>query len=50
MAQETIDALRAEVKSLQIELEAVKRSRDQYQMEANEMKKQIKMLQRQLKK
>jgi uncharacterized ParB-like nuclease family protein len=50
MAAETIESLRAEVKSLQIELDAVKRSRDQYQLECGELKKQIKILQRQLKK
>lgn len=50
LAQETIESLRQEVRGLQIELEAVKRSRDQYQLENSEMKKQIKALQRQLKK
>lgn len=50
LAKETIDSLRSEVKNLRIELEAVKKSRDQYQMECSEMKKQIKMLQRQLNK
>jgi septal ring factor EnvC (AmiA/AmiB activator) len=50
LAQETIESLRAEVKSLTVELEAVKRSRDQYQIEVNELKKQIKIYQRQLKK
>ncbi len=50
LAKETIDSLRSEVKNLRIELEAVKKSRDQYQMECSEMKKQIKILQRQLSK
>jgi len=50
LAQETIESLREEVKSLRVELDAVKRSRDQYQMECSELKKQIKILQRQLKK
>lgn len=50
MAQETIDELRQQVKNLTIELEAVKKSRDQYQMECSQLKKQIGMYQRQLKK
>ena len=49
MAKETIESLRAEIRTLTVELEAVKRSRDQYQMENNELKKQIKMLQRKAK-
>jgi hypothetical protein len=50
MAQETIDDLRQQVKNLTIELEAVKKSRDQYQMECTQLKKQVGMYQRQLKK
>lgn len=50
LAKETIDSLRNEVKILRVELDAVKKSRDQYQLENGELKKQIKMLQRQLKK
>jgi uncharacterized ParB-like nuclease family protein len=50
MAQETIDELRQQVKNLTIELEAVKKSRDQYQMECSQLKKQVGMYQRQLKK
>jgi uncharacterized ParB-like nuclease family protein/transcriptional regulator with XRE-family HTH domain len=50
MAQETIDELRQQVRNLTIELEAVKKSRDQYQMECSQLKKQVGMYQRQLKK
>ena len=50
MAQETIEDLRQQVKNLTIELEAVKKSRDQYQMECTQLKKQVSMYQRQLKK
>jgi uncharacterized ParB-like nuclease family protein len=50
MAQETIDELRQQVKNLTIELEAVKKSRDQYQMECSQLRKQVGMYQRQLKK
>lgn len=50
MAQETIAELRQQVKNLTIELEAVKKSRDQYQMECTQLKKQVAMYQRQLKK
>lgn len=50
MAQDTIDELRQQVKNLTIELEAVKKSRDQYQMECTQLKKQVGMYQRQLKK
>lgn len=50
MAHETIESLRAEVRNLTVELEAVKRSRDQYQTECSQLKKQITMQQRQLKK
>jgi len=50
LAKETIDELRAIVKNLNVELEAVKKSRDQYQRECTELKKQVKMYQNQLKK
>ena len=50
LAKETIDELRAIVKNLNVELEAVKKSRDQYQRECNELRKQCKMYQNQLKK
>jgi len=49
MAQETIESLREDVKRLQIELNAVKRSRDQYMTECSELKRQVKMYQNQLK-
>jgi uncharacterized ParB-like nuclease family protein len=45
-AKETIDSLREQVKILSVELEAVKKSRDQYQKECSELLKQIKILQR----
>ena len=50
LAQETIEELRATVKNLTLELDAVKRSRDQFQRECAELKKQVKMYQNQLKK
>jgi uncharacterized ParB-like nuclease family protein/FtsZ-binding cell division protein ZapB len=50
LAKETIDELRTIVKNLNVELEAVKKSRDQYQRENAELKKQVKMYQNQLKK
>jgi uncharacterized tellurite resistance protein B-like protein len=49
-ATSLIDELREELRITKIELNAVKQSRDQYQSENNQMKSQIKMLQRQLKK
>ena len=45
-----IDDLRAEIKLLQVELESVKASRDRYQWENAELKKQVAAQQRQLKK
>ncbi len=50
LAQETIESLRAEIKNLTIELSSVKMSRDQFQRECAELKKQVKMYQNQLKK
>jgi uncharacterized ParB-like nuclease family protein/FtsZ-binding cell division protein ZapB len=50
LAKETIDELRSIVKNLNMELDAVKKSRDQYQRENAELKKQVKMYQNQLKK
>ena len=50
LAQETIEELRTTVKNLNLELDAVKRSRDQFQRECAELKKQVKMYQNQLKK
>ena len=49
MAADTIDSLREELRVLKIELAAVKQSRDQYQSESGELKKQIAMQQRQIK-
>ena len=49
MAEETIADLRAEVRSLKAELVAVKSSRDTYQTENAQLKRQIKMLQSKLK-
>jgi uncharacterized ParB-like nuclease family protein len=49
-ATSLIDELREELRITKIELAAVKQSRDQYQSENNQMKSQIKMMQRQLKK
>jgi FtsZ-binding cell division protein ZapB len=41
MAADTIEGLREELRVLKIELAAVKQSRDQYQSENGQMKKQI---------
>jgi len=41
MAADTIESLREELRVLKIELAAVKQSRDQYQSENGQMKKQI---------
>jgi uncharacterized ParB-like nuclease family protein len=49
-ATEMINELREELRITKIELAAVKQSRDQYQSENNQMKSQIKMMQRQQKK
>jgi uncharacterized ParB-like nuclease family protein len=49
-ATEMISELREELRITKIELAAVKQSRDQYQSECGQMKAQIKMMQRQLKK
>lgn len=49
LAQQTITELRERVRVLEIELEAVKRSRDTYQNENGSMKKHIAMLQKKLK-
>lgn len=49
MAKETIESLREEIKLLKIELASVKISRDGFQSENNQMKKQIVMLQKKLK-
>lgn len=49
-ARETVNALREEVRVLKIELAAVKQSRDTYQSENQQLKQQITMQQRQLKK
>lgn len=49
-AGQLIDDLRAEIKLLQVELESVKASRDRYQWENAELKKQVAAQQRQLKK
>lgn len=50
LAAETIEELREQVKMLELELESVKRSRDIFQSECNELKKQCLAQQRQLKK
>jgi FtsZ-binding cell division protein ZapB len=50
LAQETIEELRTTVKNLNLELDAVKKSRDQFQRECAELKKQVKMYQNQLRK
>jgi hypothetical protein len=50
LATETIEELREQVKMLELELESVKRSRDIFQSECNELKKQCLSQQRQLKK
>ena len=49
-ATELINELREDLRITKIELAAVKQSRDQYQSECSQMKAQIKMMQRQLKK
>jgi uncharacterized ParB-like nuclease family protein len=49
-ATEMITELREELRITKIELAAVKQSRDQYQSECGQMKAQIKIMQRQLKK
>lgn len=46
LAQETIKELQEEIKLLKIELASVKTSRDAFQTENNQLKKQIKALQR----
>lgn len=50
LAAETIEELREQVKMLELQLESVKRSRDIFQSECNELKKQCLAQQRQLKK
>lgn len=50
LAAETIAELREQIKMLELELESVKRSRDIFQSECNELKKQCLSQQRQLKK
>lgn len=50
LAAETIEELREQVKMLDMELESVKRSRDIFQSECSELKKQCLSQQRQLKK
>ena len=50
LAEETIAELREEVRVLRIELAAVKTSRDQFQSENAQLKKQVASYQRQLKK
>ncbi len=49
LAKQTIEELREELRITKIELEAVKRSRDTFQNENNQMRKQITMLQKKLK-
>ena len=49
MAADTIDSLREEVRILKIELAAVKQSRDQYQSENGQLKKQCAMYERKMK-
>lgn len=49
LAQQTIADLREQVRILEIELVAVKKSRDTFQNENNQMRKQITMLQKKLK-
>jgi FtsZ-binding cell division protein ZapB len=49
MAADTIESLREEIRILKIELVAVKQSRDQYQSENGQMKKQMSMYERKLK-
>lgn len=50
LAEETIAELREEIRVLRIELGAVKTSRDQFQAENSQLKKQVASYQRQLKK
>lgn len=50
LAEETITELREEIRVLRIELAAVKTSRDQFQSENAQLKKQVSSYQRQLKK
>jgi chromosome segregation ATPase len=50
LADELIADLRGQIKMLELELESVKRSRDIFQSECNELKKQCLSQQRQLKK
>jgi hypothetical protein len=49
MAADTIESLREEVRILKIELVAVKQSRDQYQSENGQLKKQCAMYERKMK-
>ena len=49
MAADTIESLREEVRILKIELAAVKQSRDQYQSENGQLKKQCAMYERKMK-
>jgi cell shape-determining protein MreC len=49
-AREIINSLREELRVANIELAAVKQSRDQYQSENAQLKQQVMMQQRQLKK
>lgn len=49
LVRQTIEELREELRIANIELEAVKRSRDTFQNENNQMRKQITMLQKKLK-
>jgi hypothetical protein len=49
MAADTIESLREELRILKIELAAVKQSRDQYQSENGQLKKQCAMYERKLK-
>jgi len=50
LAHETIDSLREELRVAKLELAAVKQSRDTFQSENAQLKKQVAMLQKQLKK
>jgi FtsZ-binding cell division protein ZapB len=50
LAEETITELRERIRVLEIELQSVKISRDQFQAENAEMKKQIAALNRKVKK
>lgn len=50
LAHETIESLREELRVAKLELVAVKQSRDTYQSENAQLKKQVAMLQKQLKK